>query len=287
MNVGLVLSRFVHFASTMTLFGAWLFVAALAPASLAAELSAPWRRIAAPLALLSLVSALAWLVFVAQDMAGDDFDFAALGEVATGTAFGKVWQARLVILALLCLAALRPDARGRAPAVLAGLAVATLGLVGHAAMQDGLYGAAHRLNHALHLLTTSAWLGGLAPFLACLTLCSGPERRRDALEAMMRYSRAGHFWVPLVFVTGAFDVAMTTHAVPWPPSSPYRVGLSSKASVFLVMTALALVNRYVFAVRARRAPAAARALRLGALAEILLGLSAVALVSVFATYDPA
>jgi putative copper resistance protein D len=287
MNVALVLSRFVQFASLMTLFGGWLFVSALAPPSLAAELSAPLRRIAAPLALLSLASAVAWLVFVARDMAGDHFDLDALSEVLWGTAFGKVWQARLVILALLVVAALRPDARGLAPALFAGLAVATLGLVGHAAMQDGLYGAAHRLNHALHLLATSAWIGGLAPFLACLTLCRGPLRRRDALEAMRRYSRAGHYWVPLVFVTGALDVAMTTHALPWPPSSPYRVGLCSKACVFLVTTALALVNRYIFAVRAGRAPAAARALGLGAFAEILLGLSAVALVSVFATYDPA
>ena len=53
------------------------------------------------------------------------------------------------------------------------------------------------------------------------------------------------------------------------------------------MTALALINRYVFAVRAGRAPAAARALGLGAGAEILLGLCAIALASVFATHDPA
>jgi putative copper resistance protein D len=287
MNAALILSRFVHFASLMTLFGGWLFVSALAPPALAAGLSAPLRRVAPMLALLSLASALAWLVFVARDMAGDDFGPDAVSEVFWGTAFGKVWQARVVILALLVVTVLRPDARGLAPALLAGLSVATLGLVGHAAMQDGLYGAAHRLNHALHLLATSAWIGGLAPFLACLALCRGPQRRRDALEAMRRYSLAGHFWVPLVFVTGALDVAMTTHALPWPPTSPYRVGLCSKVSVFLVMTALALVNRYVFAVRAGRAPAAARALGLGAFAEILLGLSAVALVSVFATYDPA
>jgi putative copper resistance protein D len=286
MNVPLVLSRFVHFASLMTLFGAWLFVSALAPLSLAPGLSAPLRRIAPLLALLSLASALAWLVFVARDMAGDNFDLDTLSDVLWGTAFGKVWQVRLVILALLVAATLRPHGRGLAPALLAGLGVATLGLVGHAAMQDGLYGDAHRLNHALHLLATSAWIGGLAPFLACLALCKG-QRRRDALEAMRRYSRAGHYWVPLVLVTGAFDVAMTTHALPWPPSSPYRLGLCSKASLFLLMTALALINRYVFAVRAGRAPSAARALRLGAFAEILLGLSAVALASVFAAYDPA
>src|SRR5271156_379735 len=101
MNVALVLSRFVHFASLMTLFGAWLFVSALAPPSLAAGLSAPLRRIAPLLALLSLASALAWLVFVAHDMAGDNFGPDALREVFWGTAFGKVWQARLVILALL------------------------------------------------------------------------------------------------------------------------------------------------------------------------------------------
>ncbi len=286
MDLSLVIARFAHFASTMTLFGAAFFTTALAPASVSGDLSPLMRRLAAPLALLSLASAAAWLVFVARDMAGGDLDLDGLSAVWWDTAFGKVWQARLALLALLIVATLRPDRRWLIPAVVAGAAVASLGLVGHAAMQDGALGVAHRLNRATHLLATSAWLGGLPPFLVCLVLFLKSRARGDALGAMMRYSRFGHFVVAAVFVSGALDAAMTTGALPWPPSTPYRAGLDSKILVFSGMTALALVNRYVLAPRIGRSALAARALAAGAVAEIVLALSAIALVSAFATFDP-
>jgi putative copper resistance protein D len=282
----LVFARFLHFAATMTLFGAAFFAAALAPASLGAELAPLMRRLAPRLAVVALASAAAWLLLVAREMAGGDLDFDTLSAVVTDTAFGPVWTARLVILALLVATTLRPDRRWRLPALIAGLAVASLGLVGHAAMQDGALGVAHRLNHAVHLLATSGWLGGLPLFLVCLGLSVKSRARADALRAMMRYSRAGHVAVAAVFVSGALDVAMTTHALPWPPDSPYRVGLDSKISVFAAMTALALFNRYVLAPRISRSAAAARALAAGAVAEIVLAMIAISLVSAFATLDP-
>lgn len=284
LDLALVAARFVHFAATMTLFGASLFAVALAPTSLAGELAPLLRRIVLPLALLALASAVAWLVLVARAMAGE-VSLDAVHDVLTDTAFGTVWQARLAILALLVAAAWRPGRRRIFPGVLAGLAIASLGFVGHAAMQEGALGVAHRLNHAVHLLTTSAWLGGLPPFLVCLGLFMRSRDRRDALAAMLRYSNAGHVAVAAVFVTGALNVAMTMHALPWPADTPYRVGLDAKILVFFAMTALALFNRYVLAPRIGRSAAAARALAAGAVAEIALALVAIALVSAFATLD--
>jgi putative copper resistance protein D len=287
MNGGLVLARFVHFAATMSLFGGYLFAAALAPPTLRPDLAPFLRRFGPPLALLCLFSALLWLVVLAREMAEGALDFDVLGDVLSGTAFGRVWQARLAILALLLAATVWPDRRGLAPAALAGLAIATLGLVGHATMQDGVLGAAHRANHALHLLATSFWLGGLPLFLVALARFRKRPERRDALEALMRYSRVGHFAVAAVFLSGGLDVAMTSHALPWPPTTPWRLGLDAKIAVFCVMTALALVNRYVFAPRVSRQSTAAKALAAGAVAEVALGLAAVALVSAFATQNPA
>jgi putative copper resistance protein D len=285
MDFALVVSRFVHFAATMTLFGASLFAAVLAPASLASDLGPLLRRLGPPLALAALISGLAWLAFVTRDMAGE-LDFETLREVLGGTAFGAVWQGRLVLLALLVLIALRPDKRWRAPAAVGALCVASLGLVGHATMQEGALGAAHRVNHAVHLLSVAAWLGGLPPFLVCLQRFAQRHERRDALVAMMRYSRVGHFVVAAVFVSGALDVAMTTGAVPWPPMSPYRLGLDGKVVVFAAMVMLALVNRYALAPKIGRSAASARALAAGAIAEITLAVAAIALVSAFATFDP-
>ena len=71
--------------------------------------------------------------------------------VLTDTAFGRAWIAHLVLAAALVVATVVAS-RGRwtAIAVLSGLMLASLGLVGHAAMQTGLAGVAHRTNHALH-----------------------------------------------------------------------------------------------------------------------------------------
>ena len=287
MDIGLVLARFVHLASTMSLFGACWFVAALAPASMAPELSQALRRWASPLALLSLASALAWFVFVARAMAGDGLDWPTLAGVLRETAFGAVWRLRLGILLLALLAVVRPDERWRRPAVLSGMSVASLALVGHAAMQDGALGLAHRLNHAVHLLTTAGWLGGLPPFLVCLQNFAQSPSRRDALGAMMNFSRVGHIAVAVVFLTGTHDAAMTTSPPPWPAMGPYRLGIVGKFAIFTAMIGLALVNRYALAPRAGRNRLAARALAAGAVAELGLALAAVALVRAFATLNPA
>lgn len=284
MDWPLVVARFVHFAATMTLFGAASFTAALAPASLAGDFAPLLRRIGAPLALLSLASALAWLILVAREMAGGDLDLAGLSAVLTDTAFGAVWRARLALLALLVFAALRPDPRWRFPALVAGLATASLGLVGHAAMQEGPLGVAHRLNDAVHLLATAGWLGGLPMFLASLALFA--NGRRDALAAMRRFSRAGQYVVAAVFATGALNIALTSGAPPWPPDSGYRAGLLAKILAVGAMTALALVNRYALAPRIERSPRAAHAMAAAAAAEVALALVAVALVSGFATLAP-
>jgi putative copper resistance protein D len=278
-DLGLVVARFVHFVATMGLFGACVFSAALAPAALRPALQPHLRRFGPPLALLAWLSALCWFVLVARNMAGT-LDFEGLANVLFGTSFGLVWLGRLALLTALLVS------RGIARLALAGAAVASLALVGHAAMQDGGLGVAHRANHALHLLAVACWLGGLPLFLVALRLFREAPQRRDALVAMRNFSRIGHFVVATILVSGALDVAMTSQALPWPPTTPYRQGLALKVGVFLAMTGLALVNRYVFAPWAGRRPAAGRALAAGAVVEIALALVALALVSAFATQDP-
>ncbi len=283
MDLALVAARFVHFASIMTLFGAAAFAAALAPASLADDLAPGMRRLAPPLAIVALCSAVAWLYAVARDMAGGNLG--DVGAVLLETAFGRVWLARLALLAALVAATLRPG-RWRAVAALSGLATASLGLIGHAAMQQGLAGAAHRINHALHLVLAAGWLGGLPPFLLCLALYARAPERRDALAAMRRFSSVGHAVVAALFLTGALDVAMTARAWPWPANTPYRAGLDGKILVAAAMVGLALVNRYGFAPRIGQSARAAKALALAATLEFGLALAALALVSAFATLDP-
>jgi putative copper resistance protein D len=214
-------------------------------------------------------------------------DADALQAVLTDTAFGAVWQWRLAV-ALALLVALALDRHGPSGfmTVVSALLLASLCLVGHASMQHGGVGALHRANHALHLLTTAAWLGGLPVFALCLKAYRDPALRRDAVSAMRRFSFWGQFDVALVVLTGAVNVALTSGASPFPPPTPYRALLCAKIALVATMIALALVNRYVLAPRLKPDAPALRILMRTSLAEVALGVGVVALVSEFALLDP-
>jgi copper transport protein len=126
--------------------------------------------------------------------------------------FGKVWGARLVLLALmaLVLAALGrrpvPEGRGLPPALLAGggiLGVGLLltpGLAGHASTQDLVPLAI--ASDVVHLVSVSLWLGGLA-MLAAAAL---PRRLPDELAAIVpRFSRIAFGAVITILATGTFQ----------------------------------------------------------------------------------
>ena len=283
MAQALIAARFLHIAALMALFGGSLFETVLAPVSLEGVF-APLRRLGPPLAATALVAALAWAALAARDMAGGELDAETLHAALTQTSFGRVWLGRLALIGLW-LAALGLGAR-RVSLGLGGLVVASLALTGHAAAQEGALGAAHRLNQAVHLVAASAWVGGLAPFLACLRLYVGAPERRDALAAMRRYSTFGRVAVAAVLVSGALEIAMTLGALPWPATSAYRAALDFKIGCVLAMVAIALFNRYVTAPRLARRAGAAWALSAGSVMEITLGLAAIASVAAYGTWSP-
>ncbi len=153
-------------------------------------------------------------------------------------------------------------------------------------MQQGGVGAIHRANHALHLLTTGAWLGGLLPFALCLTFYREPALRRDAVTAMKRFSFWGQFDVALVVLTGAVNIALTSGAAPFPPTTPYRALLCVKIALVATMVSIALLNRYLLAPRLKPDAPALRLMMKTSIAEVVLGVVVVGLVSAFALLDP-
>ena len=88
--------------------------------------------------------------------------------VLADTDFGRVWLFRLFLaVALTAVVLLRPQ-RWATITVAAGLLLASLALVGHAAMRTGFQGVFQRGNSAVHLLAAGAWLGGLTAFIGSL-----------------------------------------------------------------------------------------------------------------------
>lgn len=277
--LGLV--EWLHVAAAMLLFGGEAFLAFLVPDGLAIRLARERRRLVGPAAALLGLTGFAWILFQAGLMAGDPAamtDPATLATVLTGTAFGQAWLVHLGLVAILA-GALVAQARCPVTAVLAGLALATIGLVGHATIHAGLLGLAHRANLILHLLSAGAWLGALVPLLGVMRCLAEPAQRSDAVVALRRFSSIGHGVVALVLVTGALNTVLVLGALLPDATSPYGRLLLGKVALVAAMVWIAVWNRYVLVPNLRATPAAAGSLhRLTAL-NVTIG-GAVLLVSV-------
>ena len=286
----LVLCRFAHILAVMMAFGASAYLWLYAPDALRRSLSPAVGSLVAFFSVVALVTAVLWLMLEAASMADDwsaASDPGAIVAVATDTSFGRAWVVRLVLAATLVAIATPPRAPWAAIGGLSALVLASLALVGHAAMQTGVEGALHHCNDAVHVLAAGAWLGGLIPFLMCLRRFTDDRLGPEALEAMMRFSFFGHFVVAAIVATGILNIALTSGHAPWPPSTPYRTLLDAKIVAVATMISLALYNRYRLAPRLKQRADALAALRLTSAIEVALGTVVVALVSVFAMLDPA
>jgi copper resistance protein D len=287
----LAVCRFAHFLAAMLTFGSSAYLWVCAPERLMRALSPVVRWLALIGSLVALATTIVWLALDSASMTDDwsaALDPGAIGAVLTDTAFGHAWAAHLVLAAaLVAVVVFGPRARWAATTVAAAALLASLGLVGHAAMQTGAEGVFHRINHAVHLMTTGAWIGALVPFVMCLRAYERSDLRREAVRAMTRFSFWGHFIVAGIVLTGAVNITLTSGRPPFPPDTPYRALLDAKIVVVAVMILLAVFNRYVLAPQLKLGARALALLRATSTAEVALGAVAVGLVSVFALLDPA
>jgi copper resistance protein D len=287
----LALCRFAHFMAAMLTFGMGAYLWLYAPEPLKRELS-PWvRRLTLILSLVALATAIVWLALESALMADDwsaALDPGAVSAVLTDTAFGQAWAAHLLLAAaLVAIVAFGPREQWAATSLASAALLASLGLVGHAAMQTGAEGVLHRVNHAVHLLAAGAWIGGLIPFAMCLRAYERDDLRRESVQAMMSFSFWGQFVVAAIVLTGVVNIALTSGHPPIPPTTPYRALLVVKIIIVAVMISLAVFNRFVLAPQLKTSATALAVLRSTSAAEIALGSLVVALVSVFALLDPA
>jgi copper resistance protein D len=287
----LALCRFAHFLAAMLAFGMSAYLWAYASERLRRALSPVVHHLALIASIVALLTAMLWLALESASMADDwsaAIDPGAIGAVLTDTAFGHAWALHLALAAaLVAVVAFGPRARWAATSLVSAALLASLGLVGHAAMQTGAEGALHRANHAVHLMAAGAWIGGLVPFAMCLRAYERRDLRKDAVRAMAGFSFWGQLIVAAIVLTGVVNIALTSHHPPVPPTTPYRALLVAKLFIVAMMILLALFNRFVLTPRLKASADALVTLRATSLAEIALGCVVIALVSVFALLDPA
>jgi putative copper resistance protein D len=279
-----VVIRFIQFAAAMLAFGTAAFRVYVP------EVGAGFARwLAGVIRLAAVVAFLASLAMVpvtAADMAGSAGaagDPATLATVLFATQFGHAWCWHLGFGAALIGVAW--SRRGGATLVLAGLSLASLAFVGHASDMEGLPGLGHELNQAVHLLAAGAWLGGLWPLHALLRH-AGPDDR--AIEdGVAHFSQMGYVAVALIAATGVINTCVLVGSVGALFGTPYGRLLSVKIGLYLVMVAIALVNRLSLAPRLRTDRTAPARLARSVVVEQALGLAVIAAVSVLGTWPPA
>lgn len=276
----LVLCRFVHFIVVLLIFGACVFRPLLLGAGPHPALDRQLLRITRGLAWVGLLSGVTWLLLITASMAGSwdaALQPATVQRVLGKTFFGQVWTWHLLFNLLLVIALVKPWPALRLP--LLALLLVTLAPVGHGAMLDGLSGRLLILNQVVHLVCVGAWLGGLLVLVLILRRPQGYE-----LEAILRrFSGVGYGLVAGLLVTGLINVRVLTGQLwPTPLFSGFALILLIKVMLVLAMLALALLNR----LRIERCDERLNSLKASVLLEWLLGIAAVAVVSLLGTLPP-
>ncbi|QJI39668.1 copper homeostasis membrane protein CopD [Pseudomonas sp. ADAK2] len=280
MTDALVLCRFLHFVVVLMLFGAWVFQPLLLNAD---TLGRRLMRITRWLTAVALVSGVTWLLLITASMAGAwsaAFDPSTLGLVLRNTFFGQVWSWHLLLNAVLMVLLLTPlHSNASLRLVVSGLLLATLAPVGHGAMLDGLSGQLLILNQIIHLTCVGAWLGGLLLLVMILRQPNG-----HALSTVLRrFSGVGYGLVAGLVITGLINVRVLTGAFwPTPLLSGFALILLIKVVLVAVMLGLALFNR----LRIKDCEQRVGALKTSVMLEWLLGMGAVAAVSLLGTLPP-
>ena len=174
----------------------------------------------------------------------------SLLKTTLGTTYGRMLCARLILLGVLAVLAVRilreqqrtaekARARDEDLAAICGLGVlATYGGVGHAAA--GSAPTLALLSDTSHLAAASVWIGGLVILAACLL----PRRRTGELaEALPRFSRLALGCVAVLAVTGTYQAWREIWPIPALWSTSYGQLLLAKVSGFLLIVAVAYFSR--------------------------------------------
>jgi putative copper resistance protein D len=298
LEAGLVLSRFLHFAAVLTLFGAALFPLYTQPGR-ADDPSARflvWLRTTLIIAaFVALIGGILWFLFTAANMTGDlagAIDRDTLSLALTETRFGWVWTGRLAlaVIILVLLLTRRPD---KLLAILTAALTASLAGVGHTQVEEGVARLVHVGADGAHLLAAGAWLGGLVPLLYFVSTAARPaaaEQRSAIGDVLLRFSGVGQLAVATLigsglinswYLVGTFDLMRT----------PYGQLLLVKLALFVGMLLLAALNRFwlVPALAEKSASGETTALfrlRRHILGEQILGVLIILIVSLLGMSEP-
>lgn len=278
------LARGVELAAALTSFGT-LIVAGLVATSASADRKKPSAPSGlAPLlrgaVAVGVVATAMWLPLQGLRMgSGEAGWFDTTLVVATQTTFGQAVLARtaLLIAALAVAGDLRSGMRIWLAAALAGSALALQPWLGHpAAAGDWQL----PLLVSLHVIAAGAWIGSLLP----LALLIGRLPAEAAAVAARRFSRIGVVAVLVIAVTAILQSPALVGDVGGWFGTPYGLLAIAKMAGFLVLLAIAALNRFWLV--PRLASAGKRALLISIAGEAVVGAVVIAAAAALASLPP-
>jgi putative copper resistance protein D len=224
-------------------------------------------------------------------------DLDAARSVLTETTFGHAWLVRFGLALLIAVLLVRFDpARGwhtraesTAGALLCAAFIAGLAWAGHGAAGS----LVETLGDCAHLVAAGGWVGGLMPFVMVASVCNGRTAARPSLAAdvTVRFSIFGIVMVAALIVSGTLNTWYLIGDVPHLLGTEYGQLLLIKVALFVVMVAIAAINRFSLIPRLGRADvpvnATLRTLERNAAIEIGLGCAIIAIVGALGTIAPA
>jgi copper resistance protein D len=298
MDEALVACRFVQFTAAMLIFGIAAFRVYALPSgntrtasNLLVQFDARFGRVSLLAAVIAMISALALLLCQAAAMTGSwtaATDLTAVGTVLFHTRFGRVWCWHLLFAAMLMAACFLRHAKRALVLILAIALLASLGWVGHAAMDEGAARIGHELNQTVHLIAAGVWLGGLPPLGWTVHRASrGPSELSLASDGLRSFSRIGYAAVALLGLTGAVNTVLLVGSLDAIFHTPYGRLLALKILLFLAMVVVASINRFRLVPELSDKPSRLPTLGRNISIEQGLGLGVLAIVSVLGTWPPA
>jgi putative copper resistance protein D len=249
---------------------------------------------------VALFSALLWFCLEVASVSGlplaSSFSTKAWQTVLFETEFGRVSQLRLGLiatafaLAALCLA----QAKARRALILilwllsVGLLV-SLAWISHAAATR-----AHRfglLGDCIHLCAAGVWIGGLVPLVIFLAGRRGLFPLYETVVPILhRFSTLSLYCVSVIIVSGISNSWLVVGSVHALFTTPYGRLLLVKLTLFAILVAFGLRNRFLIKAKLLKAPAVpdlVPQVRRNVLCEICFGAAVVAIVACLGVTPPA
>lgn len=282
----------------MLLSGVPLFSLYNAPAPVAKS-GASLRLLAVAAASIGMMLSVLGVLILAAMMSGvalRDTDLASVASVVTATAVGTAFLVRMAALAMaLALGLLwhKECAATSLTALLGTVALGSLAWSGHGVMDDGRTGVVHLVADIIHLLAAAIWVGALAS-LGVLLFSKSRDSAADSHDALAGFASAGSVSVALVLASGLINSWLLVGPQNfWSlGSSLYGRLLLMKLALFVVMLALASINRFRLTpglAAATTSPNAAKVvnqLRLSLMMEMLAAVIILGLVAWLGTLEP-